>query len=70
MSQFSHLTRDQLERLYVLALERAAIAEGRIAAAELRAARAESDLNRLQRAQKAAARRRALREQGQEELAI
>jgi hypothetical protein len=67
---FDHLSRDQLERLLVVSLERARIAESRVAAAELRAAKAEADLNTITRAREAAARRRAARAKGQEELTI
>ena len=67
---FDHMSRDQLERLLAVSLERARIAESRVAAAELRAVRAEAQLNQITRALEAAARRRAARAKGQEELTI
>lgn len=67
---FDHMSRDQLERLLAVSLERARIAESRVAAAELRAVKAETQLNIINRAREAAARRRAARAKGQEELTI
>lgn len=67
---FDDLSRDQLERLLAMSLERARIAESRVAVAELRAVRAEAQLNKITRAREAAARRRAARAKGQEELTI